>query len=90
MLAALPVVQEVIVNSGSGKLPKSGGRASVRRASRRAIGAKRSGPANFGISQSQPSLDDVYLAATGRTLMDAEMAAVGQRDVKKESKQSMR
>jgi ABC-2 type transport system ATP-binding protein len=44
----------------------------------------------FGISQSRPSLDDVYLAATGRTLMDAELAAVGQRDLKKEKKHAMK
>jgi ABC-2 type transport system ATP-binding protein len=44
----------------------------------------------FGISQSRPSLDDVYLAATGRTLMDAEMAAAGTRDLKAEKKQRMR
>jgi len=35
-------------------------------------------------------IDDVYLAATGRTLMDAEMAATGKRDLKKEKKQAMR
>jgi len=29
----------------------------------------------FSVTQSQPSLDDVYLAATGRTLQDAELAA---------------
>ncbi len=28
----------------------------------------------FGIAQAKPSLDDVYLAATGRTLVDAELA----------------
>ncbi len=44
----------------------------------------------FGIAQSRPSLDDVYLAATGRTLMDAELAAVSSRDLKKERKESMR
>ena len=44
----------------------------------------------FGIAQSRPSLDDVYLAATGKTLMDAELAAVGTRDAKAEKKQSMR
>lgn len=44
----------------------------------------------FGISQSRPSLDDVYLAATGRTLMDAEMAAASSRDVKAEKKQAMK
>jgi len=44
----------------------------------------------FGIAQARPSLDDVYLAATGKTLMDAELAAVGTRDEKKERKQNMR
>jgi ABC-2 type transport system ATP-binding protein len=44
----------------------------------------------FGIAQSRPSLDDVYLAATGQTLMDAEMAASGKRDAKQERKQNMR
>lgn len=44
----------------------------------------------FGIAQSRPSLDDVYLAATGRTLMDAELAAASRRDLKQERKESMR
>ncbi len=29
----------------------------------------------FALTQARPSLDDVYLAATGRTLLDAELAA---------------
>ena len=44
----------------------------------------------FALSQSRPSLDDVYLQATGRTLMDAELAVAGLRDVKQEKRQSMR
>ena len=44
----------------------------------------------FGISQSRPSLDDVYLAATGKTLLDAELTAASSRDLKAEKKQSMR
>ena len=44
----------------------------------------------FSLSQSRPSLDDVYLQATGRTLMDAELATVDQRDIKRERRQSMR
>ena len=44
----------------------------------------------FSLSQSRPSLDDVYLQATGRTLMDAELAVAGQRDPKLERRQSMR
>jgi ABC-2 type transport system ATP-binding protein len=43
----------------------------------------------FSIAQARPSLDDVYLAATGKTLMDAELAAAGTRDLKKEKKQEM-
>jgi len=35
-------------------------------------------------------LDDVYLQATGKTLLDAEISMTGKRDLKKESKQSMR
>ena len=44
----------------------------------------------FSLSQSRPSLDDVYLAATGRTLMDAEIAASSNRDLKAEKKQAMK
>ncbi len=44
----------------------------------------------FSIAQSRPSLDDVYLAATGRTLMDAELAMAGTRDPKAERKRNMR
>jgi ABC-2 type transport system ATP-binding protein len=44
----------------------------------------------FALAQSRPSLDDVYLQATGRTLMDAELAVAGLRDSKAERKQSMR
>ena len=44
----------------------------------------------FALAQSRPSLDDVYLQATGRTLMDAELATAGRRDVKQERRQSMR
>ena len=44
----------------------------------------------FALAQSRASLDDVYLQATGRTLMDAELAVAGQRDAKAEKKQAMR
>ncbi len=44
----------------------------------------------FALALSRPSLDDVYLQATGRTLMDAELAVLGQRDPKEERKQQMR
>ncbi|MCP9848279.1 ABC transporter ATP-binding protein [Cyanobium sp. Morenito 9A2] len=44
----------------------------------------------FALAQSRPSLDDVYLQATGRTLMDAELEVAGSRDPKAERKQAMR
>jgi ABC-2 type transport system ATP-binding protein len=44
----------------------------------------------FALSHSRPSLDDVYLQATGQTLMDAELAVAGQRDAKLERKKAMR
>lgn len=44
----------------------------------------------FSLSQSRPSLDDVYLQATGRTLRDAELEVAGIRDPKAERKQAMR
>jgi ABC-2 type transport system ATP-binding protein len=44
----------------------------------------------FSLAQSRPSLDDVYLQATGRSLMDAELAGLSSRDAKAEKKQLMR
>jgi ABC-2 type transport system ATP-binding protein len=44
----------------------------------------------FSLAQSRPSLDDVYLQVTGRTLVDAELAALANRDPKAEKKQAMR
>ncbi|MBE9065823.1 ATP-binding cassette domain-containing protein [Leptolyngbya cf. ectocarpi LEGE 11479] len=87
MLQELPVVQEVIVNSAQGNslnlVVESEADALV--AVQKAL--KGAGLPTFGIAQSQPSLDDVYLAATGRTIMDAEVAAASKRDMKKEMKQ---
>ena len=90
MLQALPFVQEVIINSSQGNSlnlvvkPQSDALMSVQQALNDA------GLPTFGIAQARPSLDDVYLAATGRTLMDAELASAGNRDSKAEKKQSMR
>ncbi len=44
----------------------------------------------FALTESRPSLDDVYLQATGKTIMDAELEIAGKRDLKTEAKQSMR
>ncbi|PSN17763.1 lysozyme [filamentous cyanobacterium CCP5] len=90
LLADLPCVQEVIINSAQGNSlnlvveRQSDALLTVQQA------LKEAGLPMFGISQSRPSLDDVYLAATGKTLMDAEMAAAGTRDAKKERKQAMK
>ncbi|MGF1493604.1 MAG: ATP-binding cassette domain-containing protein [Microcoleaceae cyanobacterium] len=90
VLQPLACVQEVIINPSQGNSlnlvvdSQSDALLTVQQA------LKEAGLPTFGIAQSRPSLDDVYLAATGRTLMDAELAAVGTRDPKAEKKQSMR
>lgn len=90
LLADLPFVQEIIINSAQGNSlnlvvePQSDALLVVQQV------LKTAGLPTFGISQSRPSLDDVYLAATGRTLNDAELAAVGLRDLKKERKEAMK
>lgn len=90
LLRSLPLVQEVIINAAQGHslnlvvTPQSEALITIQQA------LKEAGLPTFGISQSRPSLDDVYLAATGKTLMDAEIAAASQRDLKAERKQNMR
>ncbi|PSR17894.1 lysozyme [filamentous cyanobacterium CCP3] len=90
MLAELPFVREVIVNAAQGNSLNLvvDRQPDVLLSVQQAL--KTADLPVFGIAQSRPSLDDVYLAATGRTLMDAELAAVGQRDLKKEKKQAMK
>ncbi len=90
LLAPLPFVEEVIINTAQGN-------------SLNLVVTAQSNPLSqiektlldqslpiFSLAQSRPSLDDVYLAATGRTLMDAEIAAASQRDLKAEKKQAMK
>jgi ABC-2 type transport system ATP-binding protein len=90
LLADLPFVREAIVNSNQGNsinlvvTPEPEALIAVQQSLQAA------GLPIFGIAQSRPSLDDVYLAATGKTLLDAELAAVSTRDLKAEKKQSMR
>ncbi|MBD2357910.1 ABC transporter ATP-binding protein [Tolypothrix sp. FACHB-123] len=90
LLQTLPLVQEVIINTAQGNslnlvvTPQNDALITIQQALNTA------GLPIFGIAQSRPSLDDVYLAATGRTLMDAELAAVANRDPKAEKKQNMR
>jgi ABC-2 type transport system ATP-binding protein len=90
LLTSLPFVQEVIINAAQGNslnlvvTPQNDALINIQQTLNNA------GLPMFGIAQSRPSLDDVYLAATGRTLMDAELAAAGNRDAKAEKKQNMR
>lgn len=76
VLQALPFVQDVIINRAQGNslnlvvTPQDDALSLVQAALQAAQLPV------FGIAQSRPSLDDVYLAATGRTLLDAELAAV--------------
>ncbi len=90
LLQSLPFVQEVIINSAQGNSlnlvvkPQNDALSTIQKSLNSA------GLPTFGIAQSRPSLDDVYLAATGRTLLDAELAAAGSRDPKAERKQNMR
>ncbi len=90
LLQSLPFVQEVIINNAQGNslnlvvTPQNDALINIQQTLNSA------GLPIFGIAQSRPSLDDVYLAATGRTLMDAELAAIATRDPKAEKKQNMR
>ncbi|CCH65495.1 ABC-type multidrug transport system, ATPase component [Richelia intracellularis HM01] len=90
LLQALPFIQEIIINNAQGNslnlvvTPESGVMNSITET------LSDAGLPMFGIAQSRPSLDDVYLAATGRTLLDAELAGIAARDAKAEKKQNMR
>ena len=90
LLEPLPFVEEIIINSAQGNslnlvvTPKSNPISKIEQT------LTEVGLPIFSVSQSRPSLDDVYLEATGRTLMDAELAAAGTRDLKAEKKQEMK
>jgi ABC-2 type transport system ATP-binding protein len=90
ILKALPFVEEVIINSAQGNslnlvvTPHSNPLSKIEQ-SLAAINLP-----IFSLAQSRPSLDDVYLAATGQTLLDAELAASGTRDLKAEKKREMK
>ena len=90
LLKSLSFVQEVIVNSAQGNslnlvvTPQSDALLNIQQV------IKNAGLPTFGIAQSRPSLDDVYLAATGRTLLDSELEASSSRDLKAEQKAAMR
>ncbi|MGC9528153.1 MAG: DUF4162 domain-containing protein, partial [Limnospira sp.] len=90
LLESLSCVQEIIINPAQGNSlnlvvePQNDALLTIQQALNEA------GLPTFGIAQSRPSLDDVYLAATGQTLMDAELAGAARRDPKAEKKRNMR
>lgn len=89
ILNSLPFVEQVIINTAQGNslnliVKSEGNTLSQIEQSLNSIELP-----TFSLAQSRPSLDDVYLAATGRTLLDAEIAAASNRDTKKEKKQQM-
>jgi ABC-2 type transport system ATP-binding protein len=90
LLSDLPFVQNVIINTNQGNSLNLVVQAQSDALSAIQATLQAAGLPLFGISQSRPSLDDVYLAATGKTLMDAELSAAGNRDLKAEKKQRMK
>jgi ABC-2 type transport system ATP-binding protein len=94
LLQNLPMVQEVIINTAQGNslnlVIADQGQAVGETLSKIQTTLQQANLPIFGIAQARPSLDDVYLAATGRTLLDAELAAVNSRDPKLEKKRNMR
>lgn len=89
-LLSLPFVEEAIINEAQGNSINLVVQRQSNPLSQIEKALQDIGLPTFSMAQSRPSLDDVYLAATGRTLMDAELAAAGTRDLKKEKKQMMK
>ena len=90
ILESLPFVEEVIINAVQGNslnLIVKSGQSSLSKIEQ---SLEEVDLPTFSLAQSRPSLDDVYLAATGQTIMDAELAAASSRDMKKEKKQQMK
>ena len=90
ILESLSFVENVIVNTVQGNslnLIVKSGQSSLSKIEQSL--SEKSLP-TFSLAQSRPSLDDVYLAATGQTIMDAQIAASSSRDLKKEKKQMMK
>ena len=76
VLSGLAFVQNIVINSAQGNalnlvvtIDEPAASAEVRQQ------LDAAGLPVFGLAYSRPSLDDVYLAATGKTLTDAELAA---------------
>ncbi|MEM8831536.1 MAG: ABC transporter ATP-binding protein [Cyanobacteria bacterium P01_G01_bin.19] len=90
LLESLPFVENAIVNAAQGNslnLIVKSGQSSLSKIEQSLAEIELP---TFSLAQSRPSLDDVYLAATGQTIMDAQIAASSSRDLKKEKKQQMK
>ena len=90
IIEALPFVENAIVNTAQGNSLNLVVSSQANALSQIEQSISKAGLPLFSLAQSRPSLDDVYLAATGRTLMDAEIAAASNRDLKAEKKASMK
>ena len=90
LLERLPFVDSVLVNNAQGNSLNLIVKSDTRVLTQIEQSLTSLNLPTFSLAQSRPSLDDVYLAATGKTLMDAEIAASSSRDLKKEKKQQMK
>jgi len=90
LLEKLPFVEEVIINTAQGNSLNLVIRSQGNALTQIEQSLSQEGLPVFSLAQSRPSLDDVYLAATGQTLLDAEIAASSSRDLKAEKKLQMK
>jgi ABC-2 type transport system ATP-binding protein len=90
ILNNLPFVREVIINKAQGNSLNLVVEVQSNPLSQIERSLIELGLPVFSLAQSRPSLDDVYLAATGKTLIDAELAAASSRDLKAEQKKQMK
>ena len=90
ILESLPFVESVIVNTVQGNSLNLIVRSGQSSLSKIEQSLSEISLPTFSLAQSRPSLDDVYLAATGQTIMDAQIAGSSSRDLKKEKKQMMK
>lgn len=90
ILSSLPFVEEIIINTVQNNSLNLIVEAGSNCLSKIEQSLTEANLPIFSLAQSRPSLDDVYLAATGKTLLDAELAAASTRDLKKEKKQQMK
>ena len=89
-LKDLPFVEEAIINTAQGNSLNLVIKSQPNALSQIEQSLSEIGFPIFSLAQSRPSLDDVYLAATGQTLLDAEIESSSSRDIKSEKKMQMK